>query len=182
MLNELSNWNCQRDRSSWVGEGKTVFEKNRLLCSSARSFLINNYALRGICLQVVCRVLGPAGQKTISLHSYPAKLSAMMSLSSCTFLECSTSTDCINFGESLILAQRSVNRLWNHDILLLTVAKNETVAAGGNLFPNSTLQCSHSEIACICVYFSPQGERRTWPFVKLGHPSSGSGSEGATQA
>lgn len=115
-------------------------------------------------------------------HSYPAKLSAMMSLSYCTFLEWSTSTDCINFGGSLILAQRSVNRLWNHEILLLTVAKNKAVAAGGNLFPNSTLQWSHSEIAWICVYFSPQGERRTWPFVKLGHPSSGSGSEGATQA
>ena len=117
---------------------------------------------------------------SISLYSYPEKLSALKSLSSYSFLEWSTFTHCINFEESLILTQRSMNRLWNLDILQLTNAKNKTVVSGDYLFltPHFSTQAPRW-IVYMCT-FSPS--KRTGTFVKLGHPSSGFNSEGATQA
>lgn len=77
----------------------------------------------------------------------------MISLSFCSFLEWSTSTDCINFEESLILAQRSVNRLWNQDRIQLTDAKNKTAAAGEYLFLTAHFSArSLRELVYMCIF------------------------------
>lgn len=114
-----------------------------------------------------------ARRRSISLLSYPEKLSAMKSLSSYSFSEWSTSTDCINFEESLILTQRSVNRLWNLDILQLTDAKNKTVASGEYSFLTAHFSAQALRwLVYMCIFplqkaWAFCGTRTPQPWVQL---------------
>ena len=178
LLNKLGNRNCQRDRSAWVGEVGSLQRKMnfRVLQPRALRPTINN-AVRDIWWRLGCGSLW--SEDWVSLCTrIQKKLSALKSLYSYSFLEWRTFTHCINFEESLILTQKLMNRLWNLDILQLTNAKNKTVVSGGYLF--LTLHFSTQAprwFVYVCI-FSPS--KRTGTFVKLGHPSSGFNSEGAT--